>query len=149
MDSIVDLAPGAEDNDVAARFAELIRQNLRVKPHKIRDFRALRGAVMLVAQDVWSAATLRFYHGRLTVHDGSIGIPSVTFCGDATALLGLSDVPLTPLFRLPLALPLRDEGSATFRRLMSLMRHGELTIYGLLAHPRLVTRFLRVVSVHG
>ena len=149
MEPIIDLAPGADDNELAVRFATLVRENIRAKPHKRRDFRALRGAVLLVADDTWCSLTMRFDHGRLTIHDGGIGIPTVTFCGGAAALLSLADVPLTPLFRLPLSLPFRSEGRATYLHLLSLFGRGDLKIYGLLAHPRLITRLLRVLSVHG
>jgi len=149
VEPIIDLAPGADDNELAVRFAALVRENVRAKPHKRRDFRALRGAVLIVAEDAWSSLTMRFDHGRLTIHDGGIGIPTVTFCGHSEALLRLADVPLTPLFKLPLTLPFLREGRATYLHLISLLGRGDLKIYGLLAHPRLITRFLRVLSIHG
>jgi hypothetical protein len=149
VEPIVDLAPGADDNALAVRFAELIRQNLRVKPQKQADFRALRAGVLVVAQDSGDAFTLRFDHGRLTVHDGALGIPTVTFCGDASALMLLADVPIMPWLRLPVRLPFRDEGREAYSRLALLLRTRQLKIYGLLAHPRTVTRLLRVLSVHG
>ena len=146
---LIDLAPGADDNALAVRFAELVRQNLRVKPAKMQDFRALRAGIHVVARDTGDAFTLRFDHGRLTVHDGALGIPTVTFCGDAASLMLLSELPITPWFRLPLRLPFRDEGSEAFKVLFSQLRHKGLKIYGLWAHPRTVTRLLRVLSVHG
>ena len=144
MDPIVDLAPGAEDNDLAVRLAARVRSNLARAPRKVKDFRALRGTVQVVALDAGSALTLRFDHGRLTVHDGTIGVPAVTFSGDTAALLRLVDVPLSRWLSIPFASAGRGA-----REILSLLSRGELKIYGLASHPRLVTRVLRLVSPDG
>ena len=91
---IIDLAPGAEENPVAVELADRIRRNLSGSPRKKADFRALRGSILMVAQDRGEALTLRFDHGRLTIHDGTVGIPAVTFCGDLDALRRLTDFPM-------------------------------------------------------
>ena len=145
MEPIVDLAPGAEDNPLAISLAGRVREGV-ARPEKRADFRALRGSVLMVAQDTFQAVTLRFDHGRLTVHDGSVGIPSVTFCGDEAALAELEAVPLSRPFRLPLALPGDRAGSEILRNLVLRISRGELKIYGLMAHPRLVLRLLRLLS---
>jgi len=149
VDTIVDLAPGAEENPIAVRLGDRIRHNLDDDARKRADFRAVRASVMLVAQDVGDALTLRFDHGRLTIHDGAIGIPSVTFCADREVLFRLGEVPLTRWLRLPLAGPGDPAGREMLRDLVRRMVQGNLKIYGLLAHPRLVLRFLRLVSVRG
>jgi hypothetical protein len=150
VDPLIDLAPGADDNALAVELAARVRENLASRPEKASDFRALRGSVLVVLQDEGEALTLRFDHGRLTIHEGHVGIPVVTFCGDAADLRRLSDFPITRWFRLPVALPFgRTESSReTFRHLVSHLAAGNLKVYGLLSHPRLVTRFLRIVSRH-
>lgn len=140
MDPIIDLAPGADENSLAVEFSDRIRSNLARERRKIADFRALRGAILVVAQDTAEAFTLRFDHGRLTVHDGAIGIPAITFCADQAVLRRLHQVPQPRLFRLPLS------GA---RRIMGPVVKGELKIYGLATHPRLVLGFLRVLSPHA
>jgi hypothetical protein len=147
VEPIVDLAPGAEDNALAIRLGELIRSNVAIKPYKAKDFRALRGAVQLVPKDTGEPLTLRFDLGRLTVHDGSVGIPAVTFCADAAVLLRLADMPFTRIFKLPVSWQPRGRG--VLRDVGEALRSGELKIYGLASHPRMVLRFLRVLSVHG
>jgi hypothetical protein len=147
VEPFIDLAPGADQNALAAKLGELIRHNVAVKAHKARDFRTLRGAVMIVPRDTGEALTLRFDLGRLTVHDGSIGIPTVTFLGDEASILRLADVPFTRIFKLPVAF--EGRGRAILRAALSEIASGELKIYGLYAHPRMVLRFLRIVSVHG
>lgn len=146
---IIDLAPGAEENPVAVELAHLIQANLASSPRKQADFRSLRGSVLMVAQDLGEALTLRFDHGRLTIHDGTVGIPSVTFCGDLAALRRLADFPLTPWMRLPVLAPFAREGRETWRNLARLFAKGDLKVYGLVAHPRMVVFLLRIFSVHG
>lgn len=149
MDPIIDMAPGAEENGLAVELADLIRGNLTRSRRKLADFRALRASVLMVAQDLAESFTLRFDHGRLTIHDGSVGIPSVTFCGDAEALRRLADFPLTRFFRVPVAGPLTREGRETWQHLVGLLLRGDLEVYGLVAHPRTVFHLLRVLSSHG
>jgi len=146
VDPIVDLAPGAEDNALALEIADRIRHNLAHSRPKAADFRAMRASVLMVAQDLGESFTLRFDHGRLTVHDGGVGIPSVTFCGDADALRRLSDFPLTRWLRLPALGPFAREGRDTWRLLAGMLARGDLKVYGLLAHPRTVVHLLRVLS---
>ena len=146
MEPIVDLAPGAEDNPLAVEIAGRIRDNLASRPATAADFRALRASVLMVAQDRAESFTLRFDHGRLTVHDGAVGIPSVTFCGDAEALRRLGDFPLTPWLRLPALGPFAPEGRETWRLVADLFARGDFKVYGLLAHPRTVVYLLRLLS---
>ena len=149
MDPIVDLAPGAEENALALEIADRIRHNIAGSRQKAADFRAMRASVLMVAQDLGESFTLRFDHGRLTVHDGGVGIPSVTFCGDADALRRLSDFPLTRWLRLPALGPFAVEGRETWRLLVGMLARGDLKVYGLLAHPRTVVHLLRVLHDGG
>jgi hypothetical protein len=149
LQPIVDLAPGTEDNPLAARLAARVRDNALGRPAALADFRALRGTVLVVAQDTTATVTLRFDHGRLTVHDGAVGVPAVTFCGDEADLLRLGQLPIAPLVRLPLPLPGDPAGRRALRTTVGGLASGRLKVYGLLVHPRLVLRFLRLVSDRG
>jgi hypothetical protein len=146
VDPIIDLAPGAEDNALAVEFADRVRDNVALRPETARDFRALRASVLMVAQDLGESFTLRFDHGKLTVHDGGVGIPSVTLCGDAAALRRLADFPHTRWLRLPALGPFTREGRETWRLLADLFVRGDLKVYGLVAHPRTVAYLLRLLS---
>lgn len=148
VEPIIDLAPGAEDNPLAVELVERVRRNVLGSPKKNHDFRTLRGSVLVVAQDTQSVLTMRFDHGRLTVHEGAVGIPSVTLCGDEQVLRDLTRLKLSSWLRLPKVIPRTSrssEGTALwdFARAMTEQR---LTVYGLLTHPRLVLCLLRVVS---
>jgi hypothetical protein len=148
MEPVIDLAPGAEGSPLAVRLADLVRGNLRVRPAKLADFRALRGTVLVVSRDTGDSLTMRFDHGRLTIHDGAVGVPSVSLLADTSDLLCIADVPLTRLGRLPIPRPGDPAGRALLGHLAGLLSSGELKIYGLGAHPRLVLRLLRIISVH-
>jgi hypothetical protein len=140
VDPIIDLAPGADENPLALEVGDRVRANLTARPRKLHDFRALRGTIFMVAPDTGEALTLRFDHGRLTIHDGAIGIPAVTFCAEREVLVRLADMPLARWIRLP---------TAPWSRLGAPVRRGELKIYGLITHPRMVLTFLRLLSPDG
>ena len=144
----IDLAPGAESSPLAVRLADLVRGNLRVRPAKLADFRALRGTVLVVARDTGDSLTMRFDHGRLTIHDGAVGVPTVSLLADIDDLMAIADVPMTRLGRLPLPRIGDPTGRERLGRIAGLVTSGELKVYGLAAHPRLVLRLLRVISVH-
>jgi hypothetical protein len=110
----------------------------------VGDFAALRASILMVAQDLGESFTLRFDHGRLTVHDGNVGVPTVTFCGDAEALRSLSRVPISERLRLPILTPLSAEGRGTWSLLGTLFA-ADFTVYGLVAHPRTVLSLLRIL----
>jgi hypothetical protein len=149
LEPIIDLAPGAEDNALALQYAESLRDNLRRDSARLRSFRALRGAIQVVPFDTGDALTLRFDLGRLTIHDGHVGIPSVTIGGPLAALARLDELPMRK--RVPLPWPrLRD---ASGRKLAAELGRqwlgGDIKIYGLWSHPRMVARFLRILSRAG
>jgi hypothetical protein len=148
MSPHVQLAPGAEENGLAMMLSELVRQNLEAKPHKQADFAALRGSVSIVADDADVALTMRFERGgKLTIHDGIVGIPDVTIRGPSEAVLALSNMPLAT--RLGLPIPGNREALKTVRMVMGAMRDGSLHVYGMPFHLGLVMKLTRVMSIHG
>jgi hypothetical protein len=167
---LVDIVPLAESSTLARYYADRIRQNLGDRSNH-RRFLALKSTIFLVDFDSGDAITLRFDHGRLTLHDGTIGVPNVTFGGPLHALLGLDRVSLANLTEVVLrrdvessslvdtddrrsspppasnrrpATAIRRE-RASLREILQLFRAGELRIYGLYRHPRTVARFLRLI----
>lgn len=153
---IVELAPGAEDNGLAVMLADLVSQNLEAKPHKRGDFDALAangGSVSIVADDAEVALTMRFHDGKLTIHDGIVGIPDVTIRGGSDTILALSNLPLTPtlgpLKGMPFPNPRDKEAVKTVRAVMAELTSGRFHIYGLVFHLPLLMRLTRVMSVNG
>ena len=137
MEPILDLAPGADENPLATELAERIRAQLGSNRRKLKEFRAMRGTFLVVAEDTGESLTLRFDHGRLTIHDGAIGVPVVTFCAPRDVLLHLPDTSIRRMIRRP---------TAVWRNLIAPVAKGELKIYGLITSPRVVSSFLRLLG---
>lgn len=144
LDPIVDLAPGAEENDLATALADVLRHNLRTNARAQKSFGAMRATVQFVAVDATQAVTMRFDHGRVTIHEGNIGIPAITFCGDREAIQRLTSVPLSPWLALPI--PARPRDWAALRALYKSLADKRLTVYGFFSHARLATRVIRILS---
>lgn len=148
MEPVIDLGPRAERNPLARRLAELIRNSVQHDRQR-RRFEALGGSAAIVTDDASQALTLRFDFGRLTVHEGVVGIPDVTLRGEAADIESLANLP----FRTPLELPLPRLGDRAERHAVALavaMLGGRrIKIYGLLLHARFVLGLLRVLSQRG
>ncbi len=142
VETTVNYAPGAEDNLLAAWLGELIAGNSK-NPRGRRALDRLRAAVSVVAPDRRQAATLRFDHGLVTVHDGIVEIPDMTLCGDYDVLVRALQLPLRTLG--PLALP-GFRGRGAWARSSAGLLSGELKIYGLLTHMRLCWRVIRALA---
>ena len=141
-------APGADENEVAVLFGEAIAERIGAGGAALADFKAMRGSVLVVARDAEAtsnAATFRFDHGRLTIHDGHVGVPTISLVGDLEALRKLPSLVLTRVTRLPRPEGSRDVVGALARFARRTLR-GELTLYGALANPRLWLRFARVLA---
>jgi hypothetical protein len=146
----IELAADAYDNGLATMLADLVRQNLVANPDKRRHFRSMRGRVSIVAEDADVALTLCFESGgRLTIHDGIVGVPSLTVRGPADAILALSNLPLATRLALPIPRPGDAEGMRTVRAIASAVRKGKLHFYGAVLHPWLAMKLTRVMSIHG
>jgi hypothetical protein len=146
---MIELAPGAEENGLAMMLADLVRQNLDSKPHKKPDFDALDGTISIVADDADVALTLRFDAGRLTIHDGIVGIPDVTIRGPSETILAMSNLPLGRRIKLPVPSRSDKEANKALRGMMSAIREGKLHMYGAAFHIPLMMRLTRVMSVNG
>jgi hypothetical protein len=150
MQADVRLAPGAEENGLAMMLRDLVQQNIEAKPHKMGDFEALAGSVAIVADDADVALTMRFEAGgKLTIHDGIVGIPDVTIRGPSDAILALSNLPLATRLGLPIPDPRDREAVKTVRTVMDAMRAKRLHVHGMAFHLPLVMKLTRVMSVNG
>jgi hypothetical protein len=140
---VLELYPGVSEHGFASMMAELLRTNLQDRPHKVRDFAAMKGRVALVAEDAETAVTLVFMGGKLRVHPEVYGVPDLVIRGSSEALIDLSRIP--PLERLP-ALP--DPRSDIVRSLGRALRERRLTVTGGLRRPGLLLRLGRVLSIY-
>lgn len=145
MRPVLDLAPGAEHSPLAARLVEHVRRNLDTDPSILVMFRAMRASLAIVATDTADSITLRFDHGRLTIHDGIVGIPDASIRGSFECLLSLTRLPRIKGAALPIPTS-SSSGKTQLRDLIASMRRGDLVVYGLALHPRMISRFLRLVA---
>lgn len=135
------LAPGAGENGLAAIIHALIEQNLDDHPEKVADFERMRGSVAIVAEDAGTAVTLAFHGGRLEIHAGIEGVPDIAVRADSDDVVGLSQLELTRLFALP------DPRGVHARHVIARSRTGHIKVLGALAHPMLLLRLTRVMSI--
>jgi hypothetical protein len=140
-ESRIELAPGAENNGLAAMLSDLILQNLNDKPQKRDDFAKLRGRVAIVAEDAGVSLTLVFEGNMLTLHDGIVGVPDVTVRANSDDIVQMSLMELTR-WGLP-----NPRGEAT-RAVVQKSKRGEIRVFGALLHWPLVMRFTRLMSIH-
>jgi hypothetical protein len=87
--------------------------------------------------------------GKLTIHDGIVGIPDVTIRGPSEAVLALSNMPLATRLGLPIPDPRDREAVKTVRLVMGAMRDGSLHVYGMVFHLPLMMRLTKVMSING
>jgi hypothetical protein len=145
----ITLAPGAEDNGLAVMLADLLRQNLESKPHKLRDMKAITGRIAIVADDAEVAMTLRFDGGNLIVYDGIVGIPDVSVRASSDVILALSNMPLTTRFALPFPSFRDRDGAKVLREVLAAMRSGGMKVHGGALHASMMLHLTRVMSVNG
>lgn len=145
----VHMTPGAEDNGLACMLGDLIKQNLDGKPHKMRDFRKMKGTIAIVADDADVALTMRFDGKSVTLSDGIVGVPDVTVRGGADLIMALSNIPVTRPLGLPLPNPKNAEHMEVMNQVVSAMKDGSFHSYGMWFHLPLMLRLTRVMSIHG
>lgn len=145
MEPVIDLAAGAEREPLARELAERVRANVQ-RPGQRRAFELLRGAVVVLVTDDRTELTLRFDYGRLTIHDGVLGVPDLTVRGPRADLSALARLPLQSTMMLPLPRRADPAGRAVLTRVLRALGSGRLKIYGLIRRPRFVARLLLVLG---
>lgn len=139
---MIELAPGASENGLVLMLADLLRQNLDDKPHKLVDFNKLNGCVAIVAEDAGVALTLEFQGGKLVLHDGILGVPDITVRAGYDDVMNMSLMELTKRFALP------DPRGAVNKTVFEAMKAGRIHSYGALLHIPFMLRLTRVMSVN-
>jgi hypothetical protein len=128
-----------EPNGLAAMVGGLIEANLRQHPDRRSLLRP--AVVVLAASDAGVSVRIALSPNRVAVSNGPSrpGRPQVRVRADAESLLLLSSAPLR--FGMP------DPFSRDGRRVLSKVVRREIRISGLIAHPLMVARFSRLLSV--
>jgi hypothetical protein len=143
----ITLGSGTEDNALARGLGQRVEARVRSDGRAERSFRSLRASVGVVATDRRQSATLRFDLGVLTIHDGLVGLPDITLCGELRQLRALGRLGAR---RLAMAASDRatvePDAQGPWRQVGSGLGSGELRIYGLWSHPRLAFRLWRLLG---
>ena len=139
--SMIQLAPAAEQLGLAVMLKDLIGQNLEQHPRKLADFKKLDIRVGLAVSDADIDLTMDFKAGdAMTIHAGIIGRPALRIDATAEIIIALSNQ------RIKWGLPYYfDE---TGREIIAAIKSGRLKIKGMVAHLPSLVRLSRVMSVH-
>lgn len=132
----VRVAPGAEENGLAALLSGLVEGNLEAHPGRLRLLERLELVLGLESTDAEVRLTMRFAGGRLTLEDGLAADAAGVVRGTSDAILDLTQVP-TGWGGLPIP------WSRAARQVGRRIREKELELPSL----RLVPRLLRVAAL--
>jgi hypothetical protein len=120
-------------------ISELLETNLKQNPHKMRTFNNLYGIVAIDLKDIEATVTIHFSGGRATIKEGIVGTPDLIIRTDSDKVIGLNSLNIK--FGLPYYLD--EPGREVIKQLIK----GELKVEGMLAHPFMLTRLTKIMSV--
>ena len=147
MHQVVDLAPGTDRNPIARELAARVRSNLEASESTSGGFRSMRGSVLIIADDLGAALTLRFDFGRLTIHDGRVGVPDVTLRASAAGLDNFGRIADAVGGLGGLLGSGRRAAARRAANVLNELRASDIKVYGLVRHPRLVLRLVNLLRV--
>jgi hypothetical protein len=123
----------------AGILADLLTGNLSQKPGKQAVFRRMRGTVAIDLADIETAVTLVFEGGRLRIEAGISAGPDL--------LLRTASDRVTDLNALRIVGGLPWYFDEAGRTVVGHLLTGRLKIEGMFAHPVLLTRLTKIMSV--
>ena len=129
----------AEEVPFSYVIADLLSGNLQQQPKKMTTFNHMFGEVALNLPDIEAAVTLIFAGGRVRIEPGISGKPDLIIHSSSENVISLNAIHIK--FGLPYYF---DEAG---RNVLKQLWSGELKIQGLFTHPRLLTRFTKIMSV--
>lgn len=129
----------AEDVPFSFILAELLTSNLQQKPEKMGTFRRMYGVVGINLPDIEAAVTIIFAGGRARIEPGIVGKPDIIITSSSDKVISLNSIAIK--FGLPYYFD--EAGMNVLKQLAS----GELKIKGMFAHPILLTRLTKIMSV--
>ncbi len=129
----------AEEVPFSYIISELLSSNMKQDAGKMRTFRSMHGAVAIDLADIEAAVSLIFAGGKLRILPGIAGRPDIIIKTDSDKVMGLNSVSIK--FGLPYYFD--KAGMTVLRQLLS----GDIKIKGMLAHPFLLTKLTKIMSV--
>jgi hypothetical protein len=123
----------------AGILTELLTGNLAQHPEKRDVFERMQGTVAIALADIDAAVTLVFATGRLRIEAGIVGNPELVIRTTSDCVMDLNAL------RIVAGLPwcFNEAG----RRVLAHLATGRLKIGGMFAHPVLLTRLTKIMSV--
>jgi hypothetical protein len=129
----------AESLPFAGILADLLLANLTQRPGKRAVFERMRGAAAIELTDIEAAVTLFFDRGKLRIEEGIVGSPEIVIRTTSERVMDLNAL------RIVGGLPCYFDG--TGRKVLGHLFGGRLKISGMMAHPVLLTRLTKIMSV--
>jgi len=129
----------AEEVPFSFIISELLSSNIEQKAEKMRTFKSMYGVVAIYLVDIEAAVSLIFAGGTLSIVPGIAGKPDIIIKTDSDKVMGLNLISV----RLGLPYYFDKAGLTVLKQLLS----GDIKIKGMLAHPILLTKLTKIMSV--
>jgi hypothetical protein len=129
----------AEGLPFAGILADLLTTNLSQRPEKRAVFEKMRGAAAIELTDIEAVVTLVFAGGKLRIEEGVAGRPEIVIRTTSDRVMDLNAL------RIVGGLPWYFDEAG--RRVLGHLFSGRLKISGMFAHPLLLNRLTRIMSV--
>ena len=123
----------------AGILADLLTANLAQRPEKRAAFMRMRGVVTIDLADIETAVTLVFEQGKLRIQ------AELSACPDLLIRTASEHVMDLNALRIVGGLPWYFDGAG--RKVVAHLLTGRLKIAGMFAHPILLTRLTKIMSV--
>ncbi|MGO9014462.1 MAG: hypothetical protein ACLQF0_05735 [Dissulfurispiraceae bacterium] len=129
----------AEEVPFSFIISELLSSNITQKAERMRTFKSMYGVVAIHLVDIEAAVSLIFAGGTLSIVPGIAGKPDIIITTDSDKVMGLNLISVK--FGLPYYFD--KAGLTVLKQLLS----GDIKIKGMLAHPILLTKLTKIMSV--
>ncbi len=129
----------AEEVPFSFIISELLSSNITQKAERMRTFKSMYGVVAIHLVNIEAAVSLIFAGGTLSIVPGIAGKPDIIITTDSDKVMGLNLISVK--FGLPYYFD--KAGLTVLKQLLS----GDIKIKGMLAHPILLTKLTKIMSV--
>jgi hypothetical protein len=129
----------AEEVPFAGILADLLTSNLTQRPEKRAIFETMRGTAAIELSDIEAAVTLVFSEGKLRIEEGIAGNTGIVIRTTSDRVMDLNALKIVG------GLPWYFDEAG--RRVVGHLFSGRLKMTGMFAHPVLLTRLTKIMSV--
>lgn len=129
----------AEGNGLANMIKDLLSQNIANHPEREKDANALKGNIVIDANDIEVSLTLVCKKGEIHIKDGVVEPYKLKITTASDNIMKLN------MLKIKWGLPYYFDKAG--REVLAMLLRGRLKIKGLLLHPVMLTRITRLFSV--